>query len=145
MDCLFLILSIVCFCSLLSIVLNIYNGDILGINNNIEYSLWYITTLAIIFIYSTFLKINFFNTLIKYPIEIFIFVIGIILNIYWSYAWKLESNDYRHRTEYYDTQVFLCSIFFFIIVRRLDLIKTNNYKTNNYKTKNSNKLHTTQI
>lgn len=105
----------------LAIVLNIYNGDILGISSNLEYLLWYIPPL----IYFIFHSLNHYlnpDTIFKYKVwlefssEILLCILGISCNIYWHFAWiKDAKTNYRHRTEYYDTQCLFCGILYVIL------------------------------
>lgn len=103
------------FISSLCIVLNLYNGDILGIDCNYEYILWYIPPL-LLFMYQL-IKNKFSKTVIyKYICEILVCLFSIISNVYWRYAWiKDAKTNYRHRTEYYDTQCLLSAFLFNIL------------------------------
>ena len=96
------------------IVLNIYNGDVLGIDENIEYSLWFILPMFIniVFDLSTYTYISLVGMYILYS-SYFPWTIGIISNMYWYvyYPWKSEP-DPRHRTEFYDTKILLCSMLY---------------------------------
>ena len=95
------------FISSLAIVLNLYNGDILGIPCNFEYLLWYIPSfIAFIVNYEK-----------KYLCELLVCIFAIVSNIYWHYAWIHDAKtNYRHRTEYYDTQTLLSSFLFTILL-----------------------------
>ena len=109
------------FVSTLMIVLNVYNGDILNIEENTEYMLWYIPLL----VYISFLKICLDIKLKTLLPELSIAFFGIVINIYWIYAWKNDSKtNFRHRTEYYDSQCLLCSFCFVVLL---------NYFNNHYK------------
>ena len=103
------------------IVLNVYNGDILGIAINLEYMLWYLIPLLIHWGYSYYIK-EFNNNLRKYWFEYMILTIGILLNIYWYYCNPWTTNSIRHRTEYYDTQVLLNCYLFYALNRRFNII-----------------------
>lgn len=98
------------FVSTLMVVLNVYNGDILGIESNIEYILWYIPLLIYIVFFN---KDTIKNTIPELSLSLF----GIIFNFYWIYAWKHDKKtNYRHRTEYYDTQCLLCAMSYTLLV-----------------------------
>ena len=95
------------------IILNVYNGDIFSINPNIEYLLWYIIPLIKILHESLKNK----NTLLYIP-DILVYMCGIIFNIYWSIMWERDrKHNFRHRTEYYDTQTFLGTMLFVITLK----------------------------
>ena len=107
------------FISSLCIVLNLYNGDILGIPSNYEYLIWYIPSFFqfIYYIYSDFNQ-NLFN----YLLEILVCLFSFIANIYWRYAWiKDASKNYRHRTEFYDTQCLLSGFLFIILYNQYQI------------------------
>jgi hypothetical protein len=102
------------------IVLNVYNGDILGIDNNLEYGLWYLLPLSFTLATELYQK-----TLILSPTKMGIckmvsyqaWMIGIINNLYWYYQSPFKNpEDIRHRTEYYDTQVFMANIFYVVLI-----------------------------
>lgn len=112
-----------------SIVLNLYNGDILGISSNLEYLLWYIPPLIYFIVHCTR---HYYQTMIdnkwekfrEFALEIGVCFLGIILNVYWHYAWIHDKkSNYRHRTEFYDTQTLLCSIMY-------SILHTQYHKTN---------------
>ena len=114
------------FISSLCIVLNLYNGDVLGIDCNFEYLLWYIPPLFL-FIYKLIKKFNQQN-LYNYIIEILVCLFSIVSNIYWHYAWiKDAKTNFRHRTEYYDTQCLISAFLFNILYFE---IKKNNQDQN---------------
>ena len=113
------------------IILNIYNGDIIGISENIEYSLWHTFSLIISSLFNdTFSK------------EHFVLLLAIITNYYWFffYPWNIDSNRFlvsmpsqstlnnitffekaivisrpRHRTEFYVSHGVLTSYLFSLI------------------------------
>jgi hypothetical protein len=62
-------------------------------------------------------KNKFSKTVIyKYICEILVCLFSIISNVYWRYAWiKDAKTNYRHRTEYYDTQCLLSAFLFNIL------------------------------
>ena len=93
------------------IVLNIYNGDILGIHENIEYTIWYSVPL-LCNIYVDHKTKNFNNFILDYNL----LLMGIISNVYW-YTFQISEGD-RHRTEYYDTQCLLCGISYYTMIER---------------------------
>ena len=134
-----LALLIPSFFMLNCVVLNVYNGDIFNIPENLEYMLWFLIPLIIIFLYCIYIKSL---VIIKTNVlEVFYLVIGILYNIYWYYAWKLESNDYRHRTEYYDTQTLLCCISYILIVRKFDSINSKKIMLKNKKNNDNDNYH----
>ena len=95
------------FFSTLMIVLNVYNGDIIGIDSNIEYLLWYLPP---IILYITK------KGLIKTLRNLHICLLVIILNLFWYYESPfLPTKKIRHRTEYYDTQCLLCGLLYHTI------------------------------
>ena len=130
------------------VILNIYNGDLTNLHENIEYGLWYI--FALIFI--LYLKKNSDsrknsdrkkNILKKSLIIIFL---GILSNIWWylAYPWRRDSdkilisidenqninkktffnkikkvNRPRHRTEYYLTHGVLSAYLFSVIIQSI--------------------------
>lgn len=102
------------FISSVNIVLNTYNGDILGISPNIEYLLWYLIPLFL-FLRHIYLKPE-KEVVLEYLMEILVCFLVIIFNIYWHYAWIADiKTNYRHRTEYYDTQTLISSFVFVIL------------------------------
>ena len=122
----------------LAIVLNVYNGDILGISCNFEYLLWYIPPLIYFMAISArhYNKVNVIHKwekFVEFSCEIFLCILAISCNIYWHYAWiKDAKTNYRHRTEYYDTQCLLCSMLYTILYSQFhkDIeIKKGNIKT----------------
>ena len=110
------------FCSTLMIVFNVYNGDILGINENLEYMLWYIP-ISLSTIYNKICK----NIVLKFLLpELSLIILGVSINIYWSYAWDNDSTtNFRHRTEYYDSQCLMCSINYSVLLYYYFLIINN--------------------
>ena len=125
---------IIPFISVLAIILNLYNGDILGIKNNIEYLLWFLPNL-ILFIY-----ISYVNKTLNLLLEIIILILCIIINIYWIYAWeKDEDTNYRHRTEYYDSQAFIgCMLFVILYNNAQNIIDSREQNLNKNKNININ-------
>ncbi len=90
--------------STLAIVLNVYNGDILGIQENLEYMLWHVVPLGLEMVRSPTL-----TTLAQHHI----LVLGGACNIFWYYESPFRKvNGIRHRTEYYDTQALLCALLY---------------------------------
>ena len=115
------------------ITLNLYNGDITGLPNNIEYSIWYFVPL----LFNIFSK--------RYDLTSnLVMALGGLTNIYWYYAnpWNKDSNRYlisynnenylgqddffnnisivkrpRHRTEFYISHGVLASYLFSIIIK----------------------------
>ena len=94
-------------------VLNVYNGDILGINENIEYMIYYLVPLCVLFGISI-VNSTLSSDLILYFFEYLVLLLGIVFNIFWKYEWKQD----RHRTEFYDTQCLLGSMLFTVIVKQ---------------------------
>ena len=91
------------------VVLNVYNGDILGIQENAEYGLWFVIPLC--------LHVGADLRRCAWPVarrnHYLIWSLGAICNIYWYFFTPFEKNrSLRHRTEYYDTHAFLASIAF---------------------------------
>ena len=96
-------------CSL-CVVLNIYNGDILSLHENYEYTLPHFLVVAIaaatddddMLIWATA-------------------TIAIIVNLYWVGASPFNAGrvDLRHRTEFYDTQCYVCSTYHILLAHRL--------------------------
>ena len=92
------------FCSTLCIVLNIYNGDILPIDENLEYALWYVIP------FCAGLRGKTGRQLAR---RYHVFALGVCVNLYWYWASPFKSGrSLRHRTEYYDTQCLLCSLLY---------------------------------
>lgn len=121
-----LLLLCVPFVSSLMIVINIYNGDILGIKENKEYMLWYIPLLTYILFLLVTKKEQFKNIIPEFSIAFF----GISLNIYWIYAWEYDKKtNFRHRTEYYDTQCLLCAMTYFVLLHKINTEKTKTIRT----------------
>ena len=106
--------SIIPLCSTYMIILNVYNGDILGIDNNLEYLLWYI--LPVVWCSGQYLGEGTGGTQISpicWGLVYLAWVLGIVSNLYWYYQTPFrESRSLRHRTEYYDTQVFLSHLLY---------------------------------
>ena len=95
--------------------------------------LWYILTLLLDSIYLLHLHFKKSKNLGKNVLyllpEIIVNILGIIFNIYWKFAWENDKKtNYRHRTEYYDTQTILCCFSFSIIMLNYNLYlsKQNN-------------------
>ena len=111
------------FCPFIStycIVLNLYNGDIIGTQENLEYGLWYLIPLISNLYIDCKNKVNFDEYFLDYNL----LIMGILNNIYWYYVDPLANpNDKRHRTEYYDTQCLLCMISYYTMVERFKMIK----------------------
>ena len=109
------------FIGSLAVVLNLYNGDILGISCNFEYLLWYIPPLLYFLKHCLqhYLNLNHPNRWDKfaeYSLELIVCFLGIFFNVYWHYAWLHDAkSNYRHRTEYYDTQALLSSMLYSIL------------------------------
>lgn len=103
------------FVSTYMIVLNIYNGDILGVHENIEYALWY-SIPFICNVYEDYKTRNYNDFILDYNL----LLIGIISNMYW-YTFPLIKGD-RHRTEYYDTQCLLCGISYYTMIERSQIL-----------------------
>ena len=136
----------VSFISTFLITLNIYNGDLIKllskkdiVSENIEYMLWFLGPLL-------YLLFNY--KLSEYPLEYFVLILGVLVNVYWNRyspwsndtdrtmlavkdkTWENDKkltniyvvNNPRHRTEFYGTQFVLCSMLFLILVRRYDMI-----------------------
>ena len=92
------------FLSTLMIVLNVYNGDIIGIPSSIEYIMWYIPPIIL-----SIIKNGLKTTIIK----LHILFLGICVNIFWYFESPFKHNKkIRHRTEYYDTQSLLCCLIY---------------------------------
>lgn len=90
--------------STLAIVLNVYNGNILGIPENLEYMLWHVVPLGIEMVRSPSLK-----TLAQHHT----LILGGACNIFWYYESPFrQDKGIRHRTEYYDTQALLCALLY---------------------------------
>ena len=101
------------FISTLMIVLNVYNGDVLGIDNNLEYIIWYIPSL-IYYIYKEGVIPGLYNSHIA--------LLGIILNTFWYFESPYKTASHiRHRTEYYDTQSLLCCLLYHTIYEKIYL------------------------
>ena len=110
------------FVSSLMIVINIYNGDILGIRENEEYMLWYIPLLTYILFLIVTKREKLKNIIPEFSIAFF----GVSLNIYWIYAWEYDKKtNFRHRTEYYDTQCLLCAMTYFVLLNKINTQKSN--------------------
>lgn len=98
------------------ITLNVYNGDVLGVQENIEYGLWFFAPLFL----NTCIDICKHTPPWQSPYQNYylIWILGTTCNIYWYYATPFEkSRSLRHRTEYYDTQTFLAAISFSELTR----------------------------
>ena len=98
------------FFSTMMIVINVYNGDITGLDNNIEYIFWYIP-IIISYLYNHGLIKTFRNHHVSF--------LGIILNLFWYFESPfLPDKKIRHRTEYYDTQCLLCGMIYHTIYEK---------------------------
>lgn len=90
--------------STLAIVLNVYNGDVLGIQENLEYLLWHAVPLGIELVRSPTRKTLAQNHIL---------ILGGACNIFWYYESPFRKDKgIRHRTEYYDTQALLCALLY---------------------------------
>ena len=95
------------FISCLMIVLNVYNGDILGIPSDLEYLLWYTPVII-----SSIIELGIKKSLYIYHVA----YLGVILMIFWYYESPFRSTKkIRHRTEYYDTHALLCGLIYHTI------------------------------
>tara|TARA_B100001093_G_C26184065_1_gene741047 strand:- start:6 stop:350 length:345 start_codon:yes stop_codon:yes gene_type:complete len=104
-------LLIIPFLANLMIVLNVYNGDVLGIPSEIEYLLWYLLP-ALVSIF----KIGITKSIKKYHN----LYLGIILMIFWYFESPFRSDkQIRHRTEYYDTHTLMCVLLYHSIFESL--------------------------
>ena len=109
----------VSFLSNVLIVLNIYNGDLFGIDENIEYMIWFILPLGFNLMYDMvhcgIKKPNLDVVIRDGHINLscyFIWVFGIICNLYWYYFSPFKIGGIRHRTEYYDTRCLLAGMLY---------------------------------
>lgn len=92
------------FLSTLMIVLNVYNGDIIGIPSTLEYIIWYIPPIIL-----SIIKKGLKRTII----DLHILFLGISVNIFWYFESPFKQDKkIRHRTEYYDTQALLCCLIY---------------------------------
>lgn len=88
----------------LMIVLNLYNGDILPLHENIEYMLWYLVPLV-----ADVITHPLWSTLARDHV----LLLGVACNILWRYQYPFyDDDDIRHRTEYYDTHTLLCVLLY---------------------------------
>jgi len=95
------------FFSNLMIVLNVYNGDILGIANELEYLLWYIPAIL-----GSIYKVGFINSLKIYHT----LYLGVVVLVFWYFESPFRiSKKIRHRTEYYDTHALMCGLLYHTI------------------------------
>lgn len=108
-----MLLLLLPFFSTLCIIMNIYNGGILGINEHNEYLLWYFPLI----IYLIYEIINEEKQIIRLIPELILSLLAIFINIYC-----------RHYKEYYDFQSLLFSLTFILLL--------NNYNYNKYSIKN---------
>ena len=112
------------FCSNLCIILNLYNGDILGVSSNIEYILWFIPHLFL------YIYLSYINKNLKLIPNIIILILSIIINIYWIFAWEYDKRtNYRHRTELYDCQTFIAIMIFITLYDELKNTINKKYHT----------------
>ena len=92
-----------------AVVLNIYNGDILSLHENYEYTLPHFLTLA--------------AAIISDDDDILLwltFSISILMNLYWVAAYPFSGDgDSRHRTEFYDTQCYITVAYHTLLVQRI--------------------------
>ena len=106
------------FCPFIStylITLNVYNGDIFKIPENLEYMTWYIIPLLI----NSTIDIKNKNNIKIYILDYNLYILGIISNLYWYHSSPFRiDRDIRHRTEYYDTQCLLCALNYYTLVER---------------------------
>ena len=92
-------------------MLNIYNGDILPIDENLEYTLWYIIP---------FCAAARGRTWRQLARRYHVFSLGVAANLYWYWASPFKSGrPLRHRTEYYDTQCLLCGMLYHAMYEQL--------------------------
>ena len=93
----------VTWCSTLCIVLNVYNGDILPIHENLEYALWHAIPLGAAW------WAQGPRALVRHHV----LLLGIGCNVFWYYESPFHAHrTIRHRTEYYDTQSLLCAMLY---------------------------------
>ena len=99
------------------ITLNVYNGDILQIDENLEYLLWFLVPLIINILYDIFFYPSLKREPLVYKTCYIIWILGIISNVYWYYFSPFKIKDsIRHRTEYYATHSLLCSLLYVHII-----------------------------
>jgi hypothetical protein len=104
------------------VVLNVYNGNVLGIQENLEYGIWFLVPL-----FGNFFLDKYSNQVItgEYMNFYIIWTLGVVSNLYWHFYTPFEENrSLRHRTEYYDTQSFLAAISFSELTRCLNIDTT---------------------
>lgn len=94
----------------LAIVLNIYNGDVLPIQENLEYMIWYAVPLVIDLICCPS-----WQTLSQDHV----LIVGLACNLFWYFESPFyTTNEARHRTEFYDTQALLCALLYHSMYER---------------------------
>ena len=96
----------VAWCSTLCIVLNVYNGDVLPIHENLEYALWHAVPLGATWLWDQ-------HTLLRTLTRHHVLLFGVCCNVFWYYESPFHAHrTIRHRTEYYDTQGLLCAMLY---------------------------------
>lgn len=93
-----------------AIVLNIYNGDLLttlDIHENYEYTLTHFLVVVVAAITDD-------DDLLLWATP----VLAILFNLYWVANYPFYQADDRHRTEFYDTQVYIAMTYHFLLAYR---------------------------
>jgi len=129
MEGLLLVGTLCPFLSTYLIILNVYNGDVLGIDTDLEYLLWYLVPVLISGSYEGYHLVKPSTNPSPLPRVVkgsvyTAWMFGLISNLYWYYwsPFKIPGSS-RHRTEYYDTQVFLSQLLY-LNLTLLALVKT---------------------
>lgn len=85
---------------------NIYNGMILSNFDNYEYLTFHMLTILL-------------SVWDDDELLIIATTLGVLLNLYWVYAYPWKRGDLRHRTEYYDTQVIIGYMYWATLLNRV--------------------------
>ena len=98
--------------SSLFIILNIYNGDILALHENYEYTLPH-------YLVITAAAATDDDDLLLWMTA----AVAIVANLYWVGGYPFNNiddpADLRHRTEFYDTQCYICSSYYILLGHRI--------------------------
>ena len=104
--------TLVPWCSTCAIVMNVYNGDILPIHENLEYLLWYAVPLLG--------RLARRDRAERWFQRNHVLIFGAALNLFWYYESPFRPHrTVRHRTEYYDTQCLLCGMLYHAMYEQL--------------------------
>ena len=102
--------AVVAWLASLLVVLNAYNGDLSGLHENYEYTLPHFLVVAVAAATDD-------DDLVLWTTA----SVAIVTNLYWvgGSPFNQGSTDLRHRTEFYDTQCYICGGYYVLLSQRV--------------------------